>query len=117
MANLKNIYTDQLRTELLGIKGVGRETADSILLYAFDRDIFVIDAYTARVVFRHTLMEPDGDYEQLRDLFESNLPQDVKLFNEYHALLVAVGKNFCKPKPKCAQCPLNKLPHISNPEI
>jgi len=111
LANLENVSTDQLRAELLAIKGVGRETADSILLYAFDREIFVVDAYTARVAARHSLIEPDADYEQIRELFQSNLPPDVKLFNEYHALLVRVGKEFCRPTARCTNCPLNKLPH------
>jgi len=111
LSELENVDTERLRTELLGIKGVGRETADSILLYAFDREIFVVDAYTARVAFRHGLIEPEADYEQLRELFQSSLPQDTKMFNEYHALLVRVGKEFCRPKAKCAECPLEKLPH------
>ena len=111
LAGLESIDSGQLREELLTIKGVGRETADSILLYAFDRPIFVIDAYTARVVFRHELISPDADYEQLKELFESSLPADTKLFNEYHALLVRVGKEFCRPKARCPGCPLEKLPH------
>ena len=111
LSDLESIDTDRLRTELLSIKGIGRETADSILLYAFDRPIFVIDAYTARVVFRHHLLTPDADYQQLPELFESSLPEDTQLFNEYHALLVRVGKEFCKPKAKCSGCPLEKLPH------
>jgi endonuclease-3 related protein len=116
LANLESIDTDRLREELLKIKGVGRETADSILLYAFDRPIFVVDAYTARIVFRHELIGPDADYEQLRELFESSLPADTQLFNEYHALLVRVGKEFCKPKAKCPDCPLEKLPHTLDTE-
>ena len=111
LESLENIATDQLRQELLSIKGIGPETADSILLYAFDRPVFVIDTYTARIAARHGLIEPGADYEQLQYLFESNLEVDNQLFNEYHALLVQAGKNFCKPKPKCNCCPLNKLPH------
>lgn len=112
LANLENLDTDRLRTELLAVKGIGRETADSILLYAFGRLAFVVDAYTARVAVRHRLIEPDADYEQLRELFQSNLPQDSQLFNEYHALLVRLGKEFCRPNAKCPSCPLEKLPHI-----
>ncbi|MCK4293250.1 MAG: endonuclease III domain-containing protein [Planctomycetes bacterium] len=108
---LEAMHTYHLRTELLAVKGIGPETADSILLYAFDRPIFVVDAYTARIAVRHHLIEPDADYEQLQDLFQSNLPQDVRLFNEYHALLVRLGKDLCKPKPKCPACPLQHLPH------
>lgn len=111
LADLEAVNTYQLREELLSIKGIGPETADSILLYAFGRPIFVVDAYTARVAVRHHLIEPDAGYGQLQDLFQSNLRQDVRQFNEYHALLVQLGKNFCKPKPKCPHCPLNHLPH------
>ena len=108
------INTYQLRKDLLGIKGIGPETADSILLYAFGRPVFVVDTYTARVAVRHHLIEPDAGYAQLQDLFQSNLQQDTQLFNEYHALLVQIGKNFCKPKPKCPACPLQHLPHTND---
>jgi len=111
LTNLEILDTDRLRAELLAVKGIGPETADSILLYAFGRLIFVVDAYTARVAVRHGLIEPDADYEQLRELFQSNLPQDVQLFNEYHALLVRLGKEFCRPTARCPGCPLEKLPH------
>jgi endonuclease-3 related protein len=111
LTNLESIDTDKLRTELLAIKGIGCETADSILLYALDRPVFVVDAYTARVAVRHELIEPNADYEQLCELFQSNLPQDTKLFNEYHALLVKVGKEFCKKQARCLNCPVEKLPH------
>jgi len=110
-ANLESVDTEQLRVELLAIKGVGCETADSILLYALDRPVFVVDAYTARIAIRHGLIEPGADYEQLRLLFESNLPDDVRFFNEYHALLVRAGKEFCKTKARCPGCPLEELPH------
>ena len=116
LTGLESVDTDRLRAELLTIKGVGRETADSILLYAFDRPIFVVDAYTARVVFRHEIISPEADYEQLRELFESSLPADIQLFNEFHALLVRVGKEFCRPKARCAGCPLEKLPHTLDVE-
>jgi endonuclease-3 related protein len=112
LRNLESIGTSQLREELLSISGIGPETADSILLYALNRPIFVVDAYTARVMVRHGLIAPDDlDYPQLQDLFQSNLEPDVALFNEYHALLVHVGKDFCKPTPRCPPCPLNPLPH------
>lgn len=108
---LEDVNTNRLREELLSINGVGRETADSILLYALDRPIFVIDAYTARIAVRHHLIDPGADYEELRYLFESNLKQDVHLYNEFHALLVRTGYEFCKPKPRCPSCPIEKLPH------
>lgn len=114
--NLKNIPTDTLREEILSIKGIGPETADSILLYALDRPTFVIDTYTARLTARHNLIEPGACYEELKYLFQSNLPEDTELYNEYHALIVQVGKQFCKPTAKCEKCPLNKLPHNPNPE-
>jgi endonuclease-3 related protein len=111
LAEVETMDTETLRQELLGINGIGRETADSILLYAFDRPVFVIDAYTYRIATRHQLIEPGCVYEQLRSLFEDNLGSDVKLFNEYHALLVRAGKEFCRPRPRCQNCPLEKLPH------
>jgi endonuclease-3 related protein len=111
LTNLENISTDRLREELLAVNGIGRETADSILLYAFNREIFVVDAYTARMAVRHRLIDSDADYEQIRDLFQSNLPPDCRFFNEYHALLVRLGKEFCRPNPRCTDCPLEKLPH------
>jgi len=86
-------------------------TADSILLYALNRCVFVVDAYTARVVFRHELIGPGAGYEEIRELFESNLPGETKLFNEYHGLLVRVGKEFCRPKARCSGCPLEKVSH------
>lgn len=111
LTNLEGVDTTRLRAELLEIKGVGRETADSILLYALHRPVFVVDAYTARIAVRHGLIEPGADYEQLRELFETNLEKDAGLFNEYHALLVRAGKEFCKPKARCPGCPLERLPH------
>jgi endonuclease-3 related protein len=111
LKNLEKIPTDVLRCELLSIKGVGQETADSILLYALNRHVFVIDAYTARIASRHYLIDQGTDYHQIQELFESNLPADINLFNEYHALLVRLGKEFCKPIHKCSGCPLNHLPH------
>ena len=113
---LEDVNTNVLREELLSINGVGRETADSILLYALERPVFVIDAYTARITQRHHLSGPEADYEMLRDLFESNLSQEVPLYNEFHALIVRTGYLYCKPKPKCSECPLNKLPHSINIE-
>ena len=108
---LEGLGADALREELLGVKGIGAETADSIVLYAFEKAVFVVDAYTCRVLGRHGLIEEGADYEQVRDFFESNLPADIKLFNEYHALLVRVGKEYCRPKARCEGCPLESLPH------
>jgi endonuclease-3 related protein len=116
LSEIESMKTETLRQELLQINGIGRETADSILLYAFERPVFVVDAYTYRIATRHQLIEPECDYEQLRSLFEDNLEDDVKLFNEFHALLVRTGKDFCRPKARCAGCPLEKLPHQSEPD-
>jgi endonuclease-3 related protein len=100
-----------LKEELLSVSGIGPETADSILLYAFERPVFVVDAYTARIAARHNLIEPPFGYAELQQLFANNLDEDVQTFNEYHALLVRCGKEFCRPVARCAGCPLEKLPH------
>jgi len=97
-----------LRRELLSVNGIGPETADSILLYALKKPVFVVDAYTKRVLSRHKLAGHDADYDELQRLFMGHLPADTKLFNEYHALLVRLGKDFCKKaKAKCQECPVN----------
>lgn len=111
LENLNDISTEQLKEQLVSIKGIGLETADSILLYALQRPVFVVDAYTARIAARHNLIDPPFDYNQLQELFESSLPREVKLFNEYHALLVKLGKEYCRKKANCAGCPLEKLTH------
>jgi endonuclease-3 related protein len=111
LENIEAVATSRLRDELLAVSGIGPETADSILLYAFGRPVFVVDAYTARIAARHNLIEPPFDYAELQRLFADNLDEDVKLFNEYHALLVRCGKEFCKPVARCAGCSLEKLPH------
>lgn len=108
---LGQLATDQLREELLSIKGIGPETADSITLYAFGKPVFVVDAYTGRILGRHRLLEPGAGYEEVRMLFESSLPREVQLYNEYHALLVRLGKEYCKTKAQCSGCPLEELPH------
>jgi len=114
---LEDTDPETLRRELLQIKGVGPETADSIVLYAFDKPVFVVDAYTCRIMGRHGLIEDGADYEQVRDFFQSYLDRSVELFNEYHALLVRLGKEYCRPKAKCDGCPLEKLPHDVSPPI
>lgn len=105
---------DGLRDELLGISGIGEETADSILLYAGGRPIFVVDAYTRRVLERHELIAAKRSYGEIQHLFMTHLPTDPVLFNEYHALLVAVGKTYCRKTPRCEACPLrDDLPNGS----
>jgi endonuclease III related protein len=101
---------DVLREELLAVHGIGPETADSILLYAGQLPAFVVDAYTHRVFARHGWIEYEADYHAIQDYFQSGLPDDVPLWNEYHALLVHLGKHFChKTRPLCAECPLSEM--------
>ena len=103
---LDSIPTCEFRKDLVAIAGIGPETADSILLYAFNRPIFVVDAYTKRIFNRLGLLGKNISYTDAQTFFMRNLPADVKLFNEYHALLVKLGKEYCKKIPKCSQCPL-----------
>jgi endonuclease III related protein len=105
---------ETLRRRLLAIKGIGRETADSIILYAARKCTFVIDAYTCRVLLRHGLIGPEDDYESVKALLESSLEPDVELFNEFHALFVTVGKGYCKPVARCTGCPLEPFEHDPN---
>lgn len=99
-----------LRNQLLGVKGVGQETADCILLYAAQLPIFVVDTYTYRVLSRHDLVGEPSSYNEMQELFMDNLDIDVDVFNEYHALLVQVGKQYCRKKnPACTSCPLNGI--------
>jgi len=108
--NLKKMFkkrTDAVRRELLSVNGIGPETADSILLYAGNHPVFVVDAYTKRIFSRHQVVKTDADYHNIQELFMKNLPHVVKMFNEYHALIVKAGKDFCRTrKPMCSRCPL-----------
>jgi endonuclease III related protein len=104
---MARVKIDKLRLGLLSVNGIGPETADSILLYALNKPIFVIDAYTKRIFSRHGFIPEDCDYHAAQDLFSQNLKNEVKLFNEYHALIVKLGKDYClKNKPRCNICPL-----------
>ena len=102
-----------LRHKLLQVKGIGPETADSILLYALDKPVFVIDAYTKRFLYRHNLIASTADYHSVQEMFMRDFVADknpAQIFNEYHALIVRLGKEYCrKPKPRCEICPLNDL--------
>lgn len=109
MDTLASRETGELRTELLQVKGIGPETADSILLYALGRPIFVVDTYTYRIFTRHRLIGEDCGYEELRELFENHLPREVELYNEYHALIVRLGSAHCKRRPLCSGCPLEDM--------
>jgi len=99
----------ELREKLLGVKGIGPETADSILLYGLKKSIFVVDAYTKRILSRHKMILENTAYEEVQKLFMEHLPLDEKLFNEYHALLVHLGKTVCKKIPRCDICPLKGI--------
>lgn len=107
-AGLASVATAQLREDLLSINGIGPETADDILLYAFGRPVFVVDAYTRRLLSRLGIIQGSESYESVRQLFETELRQQgqgqAKLFNEYHALIVRHGKYICRTRPLCAQC-------------
>lgn len=104
----KNIETAVLREQLLRVNGIGQETADSILLYALKRPVFVIDTYTKRILSRHGFINENAAYQDAQKLFVQNFKADVQLFNEYHALFVRLGKEFClKRSPRCEQCPLH----------
>jgi len=102
--------TELLRQQLLAVRGIGPETADAILLYAGKHPVFVVDAYTRRMLERHQLAHTKLSYEQIRKLFEQNLPQNASLYNELHALIVRTGKEYCrKSNPNCRDCPLHDL--------
>ncbi|MGO9621793.1 MAG: endonuclease III domain-containing protein [Desulfobaccales bacterium] len=102
---------EKLRPRLLAVKGIGPETADSILLYALEKPTFVVDAYTFRILSRHQLAPESCAYEDLRRLFMDHLPADVELYQEYHALLVRLGKEWCRPQPLCQSCFLEGWPN------
>lgn len=112
--------TAELRASLLAVHGIGPETADSILLYAGRHPVFVVDAYTRRILERHGHAAPRESYQSIQERFHSSLPRAVSLFNEYHALIVRTGKDWCRPhSPRCGQCPLfpflpsNPLPPVA----
>ena len=117
--SLKRMFdtpTNKLREELLSVHGIGPETADSILLYAGNHPVFVVDAYTHRILGRHGITNGKPEYENVRTLMETSLPRDPKLFNEFHALVVNTGKNWCrKSQPRCAECPLVSLLPAGSP--
>lgn len=108
-ALMKKENVKSLRKKLLAVNGVGQETADSILLYAFNKQMFVIDAYTRRIFYRHGLTSLEVSYEELQREIIDSIPRSRKIYNEFHALIVKIGKDYCKPKPKCESCPLNKI--------
>jgi len=110
--NIKTMFNQEafnLRSKLLKVNGIGPETADSILLYAAGKPVFVIDAYTRRIFSRHSLIGENISYQGLQNYFMNNLKPEVRLFNEYHALIVRLGKQICKTKPNCDICPLKEI--------
>lgn len=109
MKRMESGDTGPLREALLDVHGIGPETADSILLYALGKPVFVIDAYTKRVLQRHGIAHEKASYHELQELFHKNFPPDVPLYNEYHALFVMLGKDYCKPRPRCEGCPLEGM--------
>ncbi len=110
LAEMFRTPTPALREELLAVHGIGPETADSILLYAGKHPVFVVDAYTRRILERHSLAEAKHSYEDLRQLFERSLSAGAALYNEFHALIVHTGKHYCRARdPRCNECALNHL--------
>jgi endonuclease-3 related protein len=111
--SLNRMFRDStviLRERLLAVHGIGPETADAILLYAGKHPVFVVDAYTRRMLERHSLAAPTQSYEEIRQLFERNLPAAAPLYNEFHALIVRNGKEYCRTNdPRCSECPLHSL--------
>ncbi len=113
-----SVDTDSLRGGLLSIKGVGPETADCILLYVMGRPVFVVDSYTRRILSRHGLCSEKASYHEIQKLFHDALDPDAEVFSEFHALLVACAKLFCRPVPQCGGCPLRYhgfIPYIPAP--
>lgn len=106
MKRMEKEETAFLRERLLSVHGIGEETADSILLYALERPVFVIDAYTRRILSRHRLADARATYAECQDLFHENVTPDTRVYNEYHALIVRTGKTYCRPTPQCRDCPL-----------
>ncbi|MDD2372516.1 MAG: endonuclease III domain-containing protein [Syntrophomonadaceae bacterium] len=99
-----------LREKLLAVWGIGPETADSILLYAGDKPVFVVDTYTKRIFYRLGMVDENISYQEMQEYFHNNVPPNLYIYNEYHALLVGLGANYCKKsRPGCSQCPLLKL--------
>jgi endonuclease III related protein len=117
--SLKRMFhtpTLELREKLLSVHGIGPETADSILLYAGNHPVFVVDAYTHRILGRHGITNGKPDYEKVRAFLEASIPRQPELFNEFHALIVNTGKNWCrKSAPRCEECPLRALLPVNSP--
>jgi endonuclease-3 related protein len=109
LKGLFSLHTERIRKELLSVKGIGLETADSMILYGARRALFVVDTYSHRILSRHGLIEEGAGYFEVQTLFMDTLPHDVELFKDFHALLVKTGKGFCRRKPLCPGCPLERV--------
>ncbi len=109
LSELKRKTTPVLREKLLAVKGIGPETADSILLYALGKTSFVIDAYTKRIFSRHGLARDHETYERWREIFMRALPENRDLYNDFHAQIVRTGKDHCRKVPRCEKCPLRRF--------
>ncbi len=109
LESLFQLGKHDLRETLLAVNGIGPETADSIVLYAAELPVFVVDTYTARVAKRHGWIDWEAGYGELQERFQYDLEEDARLYNEYHALLVRVGKAHCGTQPSCDGCPLAEL--------
>jgi endonuclease-3 related protein len=116
LQKMRKRKVEELRERLLGVKGIGPETADSILLYGLKKSIFVVDAYTKRILSRHGIISEKASYEEVQKMFMDHLSHDEKLFNEYHALFVHLGKWVCKKIPRCDICPLKVIGHRAKKE-
>jgi endonuclease III related protein len=111
LADFFNQETIKLRQQLLEVKGIGKETADSICCYAADKPVFVVDAYTKRILLRHGWIQDPVDYDRIQQLFTSELPRDLQIYKDLHAYIVFIGKGFCKTRnPVCETCPLGPQP-------
>ena len=106
--NVNKLVTEDLREYLLSVKGIGKETADDMLLYAFDREVFVVDTYTKRILLRHGIIEEKYQYEEVAEVFTESLEKNKDIYGHFHAFVVALGKRFCKKnEPLCKKCPLS----------
>jgi endonuclease-3 related protein len=113
--SLKKLFSEdkeKLRERLLSVNGIGKETADSIMCYAGKMEVFVIDAYTKRVFYRLGVCPRDIEYDEIQEVFYKNLKKDYNLYNEYHALIVRLAQNYCKPKPICKDCPIKEIINV-----
>ncbi len=107
--SMKQVETMRLREELLAVNGIGPETADSILLYALEKPVFVIDQYTYRLLTRHHLISEETTYSEMQDFMSRHVREDLKTYNEFHAQIVRLGKEYCRTTARCEECPLNGI--------